>query len=343
MLAAAALALGFCTKETFPISVFGIGLGGLVAALVGRRERAGQGEAPAPGGLAAEARSLGRRLRPHLLDAVLLAAGLWFLLFSSFFLHMKGPIDSLRAYAPWADTAAGSGHDKSWDYYATQLIGPWEPALASAGVLGLGLAVVLRSRVGLQLATWTLAVLGVYSAIPYKTPWLVLNALLPLGLLGGWGVERSLAGIARRGLAWRVAGAGLLLALVGLVGWQATLARRLVYLEPDAPGHAYVYVQTRRDVRRLLDRIAAAADPARPGELAIDVVASDYWPLPFYLEPYAPRFWGELGEKLDAPVVIADLRQRVEVSRRLGSGWTRLTYDLRPGVKLDLYTKADVP
>jgi uncharacterized protein (TIGR03663 family) len=337
LVAAAALALGFCTKETFPISVFGIGLGGLVAGLAGRRQ-------PAHGaaGLGGEIRRLLGRLRPHLWDAAIVAVATWFLLFSSFFRHMRGPLDSLKAYGPWASTASGSGHDDVWHWYVSALVWPWETALLAAALFGLVLALLLRERVGLMLATWSLAVLGVYSAIPYKTPWLVLNALLPLGLLGGWAVDRAVAWLVRRPGA---AGPGLAAALGAVIlagaGWQAERARRLAYREPDDPGHAYVYVQTRRDVRRLLNRVAAAAD-AEPGDLEIDVVSPDYWPLPFYLKRYQATFWGELGEvELDAPVVIASARQREEVSQRLGPGWTRLSYDLRPGVELDLFTRAD--
>jgi len=336
-LAAAALALGFCTKETFPISVLGIGLGGVVAALVGRR--------PPERALAEELRELGRRLRPHLWDAALVAVAIWFLLFSSFFRHLRGPIDSLEAFVPWASTASGSGHDKVWHWYLSALAWPWEAPLLVAAGLGLVLAAWLRERVGLMLATWGLVVLGVYSAIPYKTPWLVLNALLPLGLLGGWGLGRAVSGLARRpGALGRSLAVALCLAALAGAGWQAERARQLVYREPDEPRHAYVYVQTRRDVRRLLSRIAVEAEGERPGDLEIDVVSPDYWPLPFYLKPYRASFWGELGErKLDAPVVICSVQQRAEVSRRLGPGWTRLTYDLRPGVKLDLFTRQDGP
>jgi uncharacterized protein (TIGR03663 family) len=338
LVAAAALALGFCTKETFPISVLGIGLGGLVAGLVGRRESPG-----VPASFRRERLELGRRLRPQLWDAALLAGAIWFLLFSSFLRHMRGPLDSLKAFVPWASTASGSGHDKVWHWYLSALIWPWEPALLVAGALGLLLAVWLRERVGLLLATWGLVVLGIYSAIPYKTPWLVLNALLPLGLLGGWGVGRVVSPLSRSpGAFARTLAASLSLVTLAGVGWQAGRARQLVYREPDEPRHAYVYVQTRRDLRRLLNRIAAEADPEHPGDLEIDVVSADYWPLPFYLKPYRPRFWGELGEReLDAPVVIGSVQQRAEVSQRLGPEWSRLTYDLRPGVKLDLFTRAD--
>lgn len=340
LVAAAALALGFCTKETFPIGVFGIACGG-IAAVFGRR--LGPDAAGRLAAARAEAGAAWVRLRPHLWEAALVAVAIWFLLFSSFLRHMEGPVDSLRAFVPWADTAAGTGHDKVWHWYVTALIAPWERALLGAGVLGLIVAALRREAVGLQLAVWFLVVLGVYSAIPYKTPWLVLNALLPLGLLGGWAVDRT-----GRWL-WRTAGrAGPILAsaagllFVAGVLWQAERARVLVYVEPDAPEYAYVYVQTRRDVRRLLNRIAAEADPSRPADLEIDVVATDYWPLPFYLDRYGVRFWGGLDDvKLDAPVVIGDARQRAEVSRRLGPGWERLTYDLRPGVELDLFTRRD--
>ena len=40
-----------------------------------------------------------------------------------------------------------------------------------------------------MLAVYALLVIGIYSAIPYKTPWLALNFWLPLAILAGIAVE----------------------------------------------------------------------------------------------------------------------------------------------------------
>src|SRR5262249_35072401 len=110
---------------------------------------------------------------------------LWATLFSSFFTTRAGPLDSLRALVPAGRVALHSEHEKAATYYIAEILVPYEPGLALGGCIGLALAVRRRDRLALGLGTWAVGVLALYSAIPYKTPWLVLNVLLPLALLAG--------------------------------------------------------------------------------------------------------------------------------------------------------------
>jgi predicted membrane-bound mannosyltransferase len=37
-------------------------------------------------------------------------------------------------------------------------------------------------------ALWAIGILAAYSLVPYKTPWLALNFIVPLAIIGGYGV-----------------------------------------------------------------------------------------------------------------------------------------------------------
>ncbi len=335
-LIAFATAVAFCTKETAVLTF---------SALVVSRTLAEMLCADRSGSLLASAVEPWRRdfraVRPQVGSAVVVLVGTWFLLFSSFLRNMAGPLDSFEAFRPWFEEAVASGHEKPAGYFVTDVLGRYEPAMLAAGALGLVAAGLTRSRIGIQLAAWTLILFGGYSAIPYKTPWLALNFLLPLGLLGGWGcgqlwdlclrLEGQLRSVARGGLA---AAFTLLLALQLQQAWP------VVFREYDLDSHALVYSQTRRTALPLVREVERYLDTLGGEPPAIEVVAPEYWPLPFYFRNREKaNFWGRLdGVELDGvAVVIAVSGQRHELLERLGDRYQRSEYDLRPGVILDLY------
>jgi uncharacterized protein (TIGR03663 family) len=334
-LVSAAAASIFCTKETSVLTFAAMGGAVVVSTLL---RRGGPGEGGPVGRSREDLRRLLALARPHLGVAALVGIGIWLALYSSFFMRLQGIPDSLATFLPWTRTALESGHEKEWHYFFSRILWRYEPALSASVLPGVAFAVVGREREGLFLSAWTALTLGVYSAIPYKTPWLVLNALLPMSLLAGWGGEQLLgwaSGLAPRARWGVLGGAGV--ALIALLGLQARRTATVVYEEYDDSLHALVYSQTRRDLRRLLVTLDAKA-AGLPEPVTIDVVAKEYWPLPFYLRQYQARFWDT--PKPDAAFVIANPSQRDELEEALGSGWTRTRYDLRPGVRLELWSRA---
>jgi uncharacterized protein (TIGR03663 family) len=337
-LASASAALVFCTKETSVLTFAAMGAAAVAAALLRRR---GPGEEGAFATAREDLRRLLALARPHLWVAALVGVGIWLALYSSFFMRLQGIPDSLATFRPWARTALESGHEKEWHYFFSRILGRYEPALSVCALPGILFAAVRRDREGLFLSAWAALTLGGYSAIPYKTPWLVLNALLPMSLLAGWGAQQLLdwgSGLAPR-VRWVVLG-GAGVALIALLGVQAKQTARVVYQEYDDSLHPLVYSQTVRDLRRLLVTLEAKA-AVLPGPVAIDGVAKEYWPLPFYLREYQARFWE--SPKPDAAFVIANPSQGAELAEALGDGWTRTGYDLRPGVRLELWSRASPP
>ena len=58
------------------------------------------------------------------------------------------------------------------------------------GVVGAAI-VVLKPKNSLALfaALWAFGLIAAYSLIPYKTPWLALNFIIPLALIAGYAVQ----------------------------------------------------------------------------------------------------------------------------------------------------------
>ena len=58
-----------------------------------------------------------------------------------------------------------------------------------------------RNRLAVFAGVWALVLLAAYSVIPYKTPWVLLNMIVPMSIVGGAGVQilaGSLRGASRR-------------------------------------------------------------------------------------------------------------------------------------------------
>jgi predicted membrane-bound mannosyltransferase len=182
--------------------------------------------------------------------------------------------------------------------------------------------------------------LAAYSVIPYKTPWLVLNMVLPLALSTGvlFGEVGRLTGATRAALA----GIGLL-----LVAWTASKAVEVSFLRYDDERLGLVYVQTTREVRDLMKRIegAAAGSPKGKGGLAIRFYTNNRWPLPWYLREYKGTLYlKEVPYDPGGDVLIFDPGQEPDVRAGL-KDWRRYqrrVFTLRKNVKLVVYVRPRV-
>lgn len=143
-------------------------------------------------------------------------------LFSSFFTYPEGVRGAVRTFEIWRKTGESS-HVHAWDTYFNWLYRTEAPCL----VLGaIGVIVALwraESRKTAYLAFWAIGMLAAYSLVKYKTPWLTLNMVLPLAVMGGYAVAALLS--ARAVKPWLV-GALVVTATesVGLLLPRASLA-----------------------------------------------------------------------------------------------------------------------
>jgi uncharacterized protein (TIGR03663 family) len=281
----------------------------------------------------------------HLAGAALVFLVLYVLLYSSFFTNFpKGLIDSLATFTIWTQTGEATQVQPIYRYLQW-LVPIGEPTLIPVdvpilllGVVG-GLVAAIRapSRFWVVIGLWAAGITAAYSIIQYKTPWIILNMLLPLALLAGLAVSELW-----RSRRLRLAAPVVLGAAVLLNGYQAI---DLNFNRYDDPAYAYVYVHSTRSMLELVDEIETTADRAGTGhETGIVFVTPDYWPLPWYFRDY-PRagFFGEIVDTGEA-MIVANVNQEAELAPSIAGRYDRVgTYTLRPGVDLVLYVRTDIP
>ena len=314
-LAAICLGLLFTIKETAVLTVAGL----LAAAAVTRIWTLG-----------------GLRLGELRIDrktaglAVLYAAVPYVLLFSSFLTHPRGLIDSVWGLFLWVGKGAeGAGvHAKPWSYFLQWLL-RYEPALLVGGLIGGGLALRRRDPWGSFCAVWLSSQLVIYSAIPYKTPWLALNILLPAALVVGFLVREIWD---RRSAVTRI---GVLSVLLLGLGWSGWCAFEVTFRGYDDPRLELPYAQTRREARgivTLVREVARQAPACR--NLTLNFLLPYRWPLPWYLRDFPnARYWRrfeEIPPDFDADVLLVDPREEGRLRPRLKGAYRCRVFPLLP-------------
>ena len=197
--------------------------------------------------------------------------------------------DLFHAIPNFAARAGGQGHEKPFWYYAG-LLGSGGSGAAILVVAVVGLLRAIRnpaSGARFMIAIYAVLVFVIYSAIPYKTPWLALNLWLPLAIL---------AGIAVEGL-WlaspKFSARMLILIFIVVIGFSTahdTVER--VFKIPADEKNPYAYAHTGEDLLRLPSRLEELARQNKISNPRIAVVAADAWPLPWYLRKFSQAgFW----------------------------------------------------
>jgi uncharacterized protein (TIGR03663 family) len=197
--------------------------------------------------------------------------------------------DLIRAVPNFAARAGGQGHEKSFWYYARLLAGGWSGAVILV-FAGIGLCRAARSPAVVTrfaIAIYALLIAAIYSTIPYKTPWLALNFWLPITILAGIAIEG--VWLARPKFSARA----LILVCIAAVGFLiAHDTRERVFHIPADEKNPYAYAHTGEDLLRLAPRLTELARQNNLSHPLIAVVATDAWPLPWYLRKFSRvGFW----------------------------------------------------
>ena len=345
--AAASAALLFATKETAMISA-----GVLVIAFVltwgymrFNRKRAirpgGRGNRPAEGlseltyemgGAATLIGSIG--------VATIVFVALYLLFYSSFFTNNKGIYDSLQTFAVWSRTGRGA-HVHPPSQYLSWLV-LIESPLLFLGAIGAIFAVLKpKNSLALFCALWSFGLIAAYSLIPYKTPWLVLNFVVPLALIAGYAIQ---AIFEMDRFQWRLVAVILALAL-GIASYQCVNLNFVNY-DNDDQKYVYVYAHTTRGALDLVNQVEQIAKEHSGGLTGITIVSPDYWPLPWYFRNFTRvGYFGRMAASSE-PMIIANENQKQEVEAAFGELYEQVTsnkegggFELRPGVKLLLYKR----
>lgn len=263
---------------------------------------------------------------------------LWVLFYSSFFKNSQGLWDSFATFAIWTKTGTVA-HEHPADKYIVWLFLSEAPLLF-LGAIG-AVIVVLKPKNSLALfcALWAFGLIAAYSLIPYKTPWLVLNFVVPLALIAGYAIQ---AIYEWDGARLRLVSAVMLVAIV--VGTYQSIDLNFLNYDTDKPRYVYVYAHTKRTTLDLVNEIERIAKAEAGGQTGISIISPDYWPLPWYLRDYTRvGYFGRMAATTE-PIVIANEHQKADVEAGFGELYQQImsrepggTFELRPGVKLLLY------
>jgi uncharacterized protein (TIGR03663 family) len=325
-LGGACAALMFASKETATLHLFALAVAAIVFRIRNLR---------------------GRRFVPSLrLGPLLSAAGTFLallaILFTWFGRNWKVLPALLHAAPDFFARAVGQGHQKPIWYYGSLLTSGWSGGLLVA-LAWLGLFIIFRRRCDASpyqwLACYGLLIAVIYSLIPYKTPWLALNLWLPLTLFAANALDSLWRWCTTR---YRQrANASAICILAGLTGLLiADDTRQRVFLRPADENNPYAYAHTSEDI---LGLPAEIADMARQNGIAtprIAVIASDPWPMPWYLRHFNQVGFWQPGQKVaDADFFITSTEAADQYADQLRNFRPEF-FGVRPGVLILLWSPA---
>jgi uncharacterized protein (TIGR03663 family) len=280
------------------------------------------------------------------LKATLAAAAAFLLvsmmLYTWFGSNWKALAALLHAVPNLLARARGEGHQEPHWYYVRLVIGGWSGGLISAlACIGFFQTASKRdpSPYGF-LAYYAVFLAVIYSLIPYKTPWLALNFWLPIALFSGLAIK-SLWRVPAKYPARRIA-IPVFCILVGAVAAVliAHDTRQRVFAHPADENNPYAYAHTSED---LLGLPAEIVELARQHPLAsprIAVIASDPWPLPWYLRHFSEvGFWQPGQQVSPADFYITSAEAADQYADQL-KDFRPEFFGVRPGVLVVLWSPA---
>jgi uncharacterized protein (TIGR03663 family) len=272
-----------------------------------------------------------------LLAAVVFSA-LYALFYSSFLTNPSGIYHGIETFRYWVRTGSQQ-HRAPWYTYLRWMDQADLPILALS-IAGTVLALWRRrDRFALFAGLWAFGLFAAYSLLPYKTPWLTLNFIVPMAIASGYAVQEAWDWIRQRA---NDRFAQLMLALMALI-LVASLTQSIVlnFFRYDDARLPYVYMQTRRECISLVEAINAIA--SRSGsdrQVTIMVTSRDYWPLPWYLQNYSYVGYPGRIVQANAEIIVASESQERELIPLLADNYRRVgSYPLRPAVTLVLYAR----
>jgi len=166
---------------------------------------------------------------------------------------------------------------------------------------------------------WFVLIFLIYSFISYKTPWLIVNILVPGCFLAGMGFEK---------MRWR--GKWILL-FVGIL-YLACFSVYVNFVNTGGEDNRFAYVHTDREILNMIGKINSIYNSG--DKILIVSSENEYWPLPFYLSGKEIFYLPE--EDLEGYSEIGDFRLIILRDRMFKEGdWQGYGYEsyrLREGV-----------
>lgn len=258
----------------------------------------------------------------------LYAVGLLLLacLYTGFFQKPEAIWDMIQGLTAWAKTgSAHSGHEKSM-WYWEELLWRYEWPLA----LGLMLSPVTFFFSQTRERVLILAGFGVWLAhtlIPYKTPWLIMSPMWMLAFSFGFLIQKLTSTSNRRGTYW----VGILLGS-GLLAQNLATSMELNFENYSKVGEPYVYVQTTKEFKRVMDLLTQKRQE-HPEFTAARIAAMNEgaWPMPWTLEAFPNVQWSKplSTDYRNLQALLIDDDQQTEVEKKLQRRYFRLPFQIR--------------
>jgi uncharacterized protein (TIGR03663 family) len=264
------------------------------------------------------------------------------MLFTWFGSNWKALATLSQAVPNFLSRAGGEGHQEPVWYFFRLLTGGWSGGMIFT-VACIGFFLTARKRSSSPygfLAFYALLLAVVYSLIPYKTPWLALNFWLPIALFAGRAVD-SLWRMPAKYPALRIpvpVFCILLGALAGVLIFHDT--RHRVFVRPADEANPYAYAHTSEDLLGLPAEIEMLAHQNAIASPRIAVIASDPWPLPWYLRHVAEvGFWQPGQQPGKADFYITSTEAADQYGEQLKDFRSEF-FGVRPGVLTVLWSPA---
>ncbi|OPZ71360.1 MAG: Dolichyl-phosphate-mannose-protein mannosyltransferase [Verrucomicrobia bacterium ADurb.Bin474] len=267
-------------------------------------------------------------------------------MYSSWGRHLPGIRDALLTFFIYENDP---GHSKPWYYFLNLLfcsnrLGRWLTAdsmLIPFVIAGYYAAFrnAAKHPAHLGWAMATLALIGIHSLIPYKTPWLMTLPFVGIAFTCSIGVRWLMETRIPQTLT-------LATLLILSVIWVGAGFRSSLVL-PDHRTNRHAYSPTSTDLTKMIDRIKsiAALHPDH-NDLPIEAIfpeSSNYWPLPWYLRDFQRTAWhNTVPDQITAAIVIAPATPDIALSESMKTDYISEMRGLRPGVILRLMIRKDL-
>lgn len=260
--------------------------------------------------------------------------------YSSFFKYPQGVRGAIESLQIWTKTG-NKDHTKPIDTYLNWLQQEEAPIYVLAILGAVWSLLRAQSRFAIFAGAWAFGLLLAYSLVPYKTPWLALNFVVPMAIAGGYAANEIYVrwgdAKARRAVA---------LALVSLAVAVCTYQTiQLNFVHYDNDKYPYVYAHTRREYLQLVREVEKLARRAGTWkQTGIAIASTDYWPAPWYFREYKAIGYHSDVRAFTEPIVIGKEAQQPALETALAATHARVgdLYALRPGVNLVLYARRDL-
>ena len=241
------------------------------------------------------------------------------------------------------EKSSHTGHNKPFFYYF-KVIAELEPYLFVFFVFGLlalkkaGAFLSEKTKlVNLFFLFFSFFTFLIFSLIPYKTPWVLTIIILPFILLTGLSAEIFMKKFGKNKKMILAFSFFIFLSLA--FAFHQTIASNFInYAREDK--NPLAYVGTTKDIDKLLVDLASFKEKNKLVKPKVLIVASSYWPLPFYLRKNYSLFYATLKDKKEIDqnlangydLIIADEKEKPNFDFE-----KRKNYNLRFGYKIIVY------